>query len=98
MPDLQMMTTMLSHPEGSGQPGDQQTKPTVQALNPGDPLPEHHDLYDDKPGHDQSRHHGREYALFAACEDQHCGDELTPADANRQDESGNGVIAERRVL
>jgi hypothetical protein len=69
MPDLQVMTAMLSHPEVRGQPGDQQAKPKVQALNPGYPLLEYHDLHDDKSGHDQSRHYRQKYALFAACED-----------------------------
>jgi len=36
MPGLKGMTAMLSHPEGGGQSRDQQTKPKVQVLNPGD--------------------------------------------------------------
>ncbi len=35
MPALEMTTAKLNHPEGGGQPGDCQTKPKVQALNPG---------------------------------------------------------------
>ncbi len=98
MLDLQVMSAMLNHPEGGGQPGDCQTKSEVQALNPGYSLLEHHHLSEDKPGHDEPRHYRRQYALFAACEDQHNGDKRTSSNANCQYDGGDGVIAERRVL
>jgi len=98
LPGLEVMTAKLSHPEGSSLHGYRQAKPKVQAFDPGDSLLEHHDLSDNPSGHDESSHYRREDALFAACEDQHSGDERTPSDANRQEKGGNGVIAEWRVL
>jgi len=98
MADLQVMTAILNRPEVRGQARDHQTRLKVQALNPGYSLPEHRYLHDGKPGHNQSRHHRCEYALFAACEDQHRGYERTSSYANHQYERGNGIIAERRVL
>src|SRR6266705_2149890 len=35
MLDLQVMSAVLNHPEVRGQSRDQQTRPKVQALNPG---------------------------------------------------------------
>src|SRR2546421_12174076 len=78
MPDLQVITAILSHPEVRGQSRDQGTKSKVQVLNPGYPLLEHHNLHDDIPGHDGSRHHRREYAHFVASEDRYGGQERTP--------------------
>ena len=59
---------------------------------------EHRDLHDDKTGNDQSRRNTREHAQFAAHEDRYRGYERTPTDTNHQDNRGNGIIAERRVL
>ncbi len=89
---------MFRQIEEGRQASDQQTKLTTQSFRPGGPLLEQHDLSAEKPNQDHARCPGGQDPHAAAGEECGSQEQRTAANAKRQHERRNGVIAKRRVV
>ena len=97
MPRLQVRAAILSHPQVGGQCEDRQAEHKVARVKPIE-MVDQCEMHHLVAGHEETGRHRDEHRPFALDEYRGRGEQCAASHDNRQHQSGDHVIAERRAL